>query len=115
MGDCQNEDPVRVQFDRRLKLKFRGSKVTTDAGPLAYHELDEALAMREMVQDAFEDSRIGGNKQHKLVPLVRQSIYSRLAGYEDFSDAKRLSVDPAKREQNESGRRDSRGSGFTVI
>ena len=37
------------------------------------------------------------NKQHGLVPLLRQSIYSRLAGYEDVNDAERLRVDPAMR------------------
>ncbi len=94
MGDCQNED-LRVQFDRCLKLKFLGSKVTTDAGLLAYRELDEALGLTEMAQDLLRDSRVGSNKQHQLVPLLRQSIYSRLAGYEDVNDAERLSVDPA--------------------
>ena len=96
MGDCQNED-LRVQFDRRLKLKFLGSKVTTDAGLLAYRELDEALGLTEMPQDLLRDSRVGGNKQHQLVPLLRQSIYSRLAGYEDVNDAERLAIDPAMR------------------
>ncbi len=94
MGDCQDKD-LRVQFDRRLKVKFLGSKVTTDAGLLAYRELDEAFALTEMVQDTFQESRIGSNKQHTLVPLLRQSIYSRLAGYEDVNDAERLAVDPA--------------------
>ncbi len=94
MGDAQNGD-LRVQFDRRLKLKFLGSQITTDAGLLAYRELDEALGLTEMAQDLLRDSRVGSNKQHQLVPLLRQSIYSRLAGYEDVNDAERLSVDPA--------------------
>ena len=96
MGDCQNRD-LRVQFDRRLKLKFLGSKVTTDAGLLAYRELDEALGLTETGEELQADSRLGSNKQHRLVPLLRQSIYSRLAGYEDVNDAERLSVDPAMR------------------
>ena len=50
-----------------------------------------------MGADLLTDSRLGSNKQHLLVPLLRQSIYSRLAGYEDVNDAERLAVDPAMR------------------
>jgi len=96
MGDAKNDD-LRVSFDSRLRLKFLGSKVTTDAGLLAYRELDEALGLTEMADDLLGDSRLGSNKQHRLLPLLRQSIYSRLAGYEDVNDAERLSVDPAMR------------------
>ena len=96
MGDCQNGE-LRVDFDGRLKLRFIGSQVTTDAGLLAYRELDEALALTETGADNLQDCRLGQNKQHGLVPLLRQSIYSRLAGYEDVNDAERLCVDPAMR------------------
>src|SRR5450432_4080642 len=96
MGDCQSGD-LRVSFDGRLKLKFLGSQITTDAGLLAYRELDEALMLTEMGAVDLQDSRLGKNKQHILLPLLRQSIYSRLAGYEDVNDAQRLCVDPAMR------------------
>jgi len=96
VGDAKKDD-LRVSFDSRLKLRFVGSKVTSDAGLLAYRELDEALGLTEMGADVLTDSRLGSNKQHQLVPLLRQSIYSRLAGYEDVNDAKRLAVDPAMR------------------
>jgi hypothetical protein len=96
MGDCQNED-LRVSFDSRLKLKFLGSQITTDAGLLAYRELDEALGLTAMSTDLLQDSRLGQNKQHGLSPLLRQSIYGRLAGYDDVNDAVRLCVDPAMR------------------
>ena len=96
MGDCQQSD-LRVGFNRLLKLKFLGSQVTTDAGLLAYRELDEALGLTALSADVLQDSRLGRNKQHALLPLLRQSIYSRLAGYEDVNDAKRLCVDPAMR------------------
>ena len=96
MGDCQKSD-LRVGFNRLLKLKFLGSRVTADDGLLAYRELDEALGLTALSADVLQDSRLGRNKQHALLPLLRQSIYSRLAGYEDVNDAKRLCVDPAMR------------------
>jgi hypothetical protein len=96
MGDARNDD-LRVGSDSRLKLRFCGSKVISDARLLPYLELDEALGLTEMGMDLLTDSRLGTNKQHLLVPLLRQSIYSRLAGYEDVNDAERLAVDPAMR------------------
>ena len=96
MGEAKKDD-LRVSFDSRLKLKFCGSKVTTDAGLLAYRELDEVLSLTKMGAEMLTDSRLGQNKQHGLVQLLRQSIYSRLAGYEDVNDAQRLAVDPAMR------------------
>ena len=96
MGDAKKDD-LRVGFDRRLKLKFIGSQVTTDAGLLAYRELDEALGLTDSGAASLQDARLGQNKQHGLLPLLRQSVYSRLAGYEDVNDAERLAVDPAMR------------------
>jgi hypothetical protein len=96
MGDAKNDD-LRVSFDSHLRVKFIGSKVTTDAGLLAYREIDETLGLTGMGLEMLTDSRLGSNKQHGLVPLLRQSIYSRLAGYEDVNDAERLCLDPAMR------------------
>jgi len=96
MGDIQNED-LRGGFDSRLKLKFCGSQVTTDAGLQAYRELDAALGLTEKGGDVLTDSSPGRNTQHRLVPLLNQSIYSRLAGYEDVNDTERLCVAPALR------------------
>ncbi len=65
MGDANNDD-LRVSFDIRLKLKFLGSQITTDAGLLAYRELDEALGLTEMGADVLTDSRLGTNIQHGI-------------------------------------------------
>ena len=96
MGDCQKCD-LRVDFDRTVRLTFVGSKVTSDAGLLAYRERDEALGLTVTAGKRLEDSRTGRNTRHALLPLIRQSIYSRLAGYEDVNDAERLCGDPAMR------------------
>ncbi len=79
MGE-RKKDALRVNFDCKLKLEFHGTKVTSDAGLLAFRELDEALGLTTMID--FCDNRKGRNTQHNIVALLRQSIYSRLAGYE---------------------------------
>src|SRR5688500_64784 len=66
------EPPLRVTFDRRLKLEFHGAKITAEG-------------------------RRGKNIRHRLLGLLRQAIYGRLAGYEDVNDAERLARDPAMR------------------
>src|SRR3954465_1685172 len=96
MGDCQTE-PLRPQFDRRLRLRFFGAKVTSDAGLLAYRELDDALDLTQTAASELQDPRTGKNARHSMTPLLRQSIYSRLAGYEDLNDAERLRFDPTMR------------------
>src|SRR5512134_2690256 len=90
-------DPVQLDFDRRLKLEFHDSKITSDAGLLAYRELDEALGLTTAAGAALSDLRRGRNTRHVLTGLLRQSIFGRLAGYEDVNDAERLAVDPAMR------------------
>jgi len=96
MGECR-KDALHVDFDRTLKLEFHGSRVTSDAGLLAYRELDGVLGLTEMAIGLFKEWRTGQNTQHTVLALFRQSVFSRLAGYEDTNDAERLSVDPALR------------------
>jgi len=89
MGE-QRKDAFRINFDRKLKIEFHGSKLTSDGGLLIYRELDNALGLTEMVESKLVDIRKGKNTQHELIGSLRQSIYSRLGGYEDTNDAERL-------------------------
>jgi hypothetical protein len=95
-GESKNPH-LRVDFDRRLKLEFHGSKVTSDAGLLAYRELDDALGLTDVAGGLFQDSRTGKNGRHGMVGQFRQSVFGRLGGYDDVNDADRLGRDPAMR------------------
>src|ERR687885_11976 len=88
---------LRLDFDRRLMLRFRGAAITSDAGLLAYRELDDALGLTAAAGAALADARTGRNGRHALVGLLRQAVFGRLAGYEDVNDAERLRRDPAMR------------------
>src|ERR1700694_1098909 len=90
-------DAVRLDFDRRQMLQFRGSVAISDAGLLAYRELDDAIGLTAMASDVLGDARTGKNGRHALAGLFRQSVFGRLAEYEDVNDAERLRHDPAMR------------------
>jgi hypothetical protein len=99
MADATGEarEPLRVAFDRRLKLEFHGARITSDGGLLAYRELDDALGLTVMGVSTLAEGRRGKNIRHRLLGLLRQAVYGRLAGYEDVNDAARLARDPAMR------------------
>ena len=95
MGETKN-GAKRLDFDGSIKLEFRGAKVTTDAGLLAVRELDEVLGLTDMATCMLSGAR-ANNRRHDLAGLFRQSVYARLAGYEDVNDQEALSCDPAMR------------------
>jgi hypothetical protein len=96
MGDAKS-GPVRLSFNPQLRVEFRSAMVTSDAGLLLPRELDEHLGLNTLIQRHLTDPRTGRNRQFPLPDLFRQSIYSRLAGYEDTNDAERLAKDPTFR------------------
>ena len=96
MGDGENAS-LRLQFDPKVRLEFHGSNIISDAGLLAFREFDDALGITDIAEDYLQESRTGRNIRHHLVPLLRQSIFSRLAGYDDINDADRLAQDPTVR------------------
>ena len=96
MGDKQ-KPPFQLSFNASLKIDFQGSRVTSDGGLILVRELDERLGFGELIERHLVDRRQGKNTQFPLADLLRQSVYSRLAGYEDVNDAERLSQDPTFR------------------
>lgn len=95
MGESGNE-PFQLSFNPALKVDFQGSRVTSDGGLVLVRELDERLGFGELIEQHLTDGR-GKNTQLPFADLLRQSVYSRLAGYADLNDAAQLSQDPTFR------------------
>jgi hypothetical protein len=96
MGEKQNQ-AFQLSFNAALKIEFQGSRVTSDGGLVVVRELDERLGLGELIEQHLTDRRRGKNTQFPLADLFRQSVYSRLAAYEEVNDAERLAQDPAFR------------------
>ena len=93
---------LRLDFDRRLKLEFHGSSVTSDAGLLPYRELDDVLGLTNMAGDVLTDTRRGKNGRHSIVGQFRQSVFGRLGGYDGLAEGGRaLVIDDAAGEIGE--------------
>ena len=90
--------PLRLQFDRSVKLAFHGSAISSDVGLLLHRELDDVLGLTGMMAELIAHPRTGKNGRHRLAGFLRQSVFSRLAGYEDVNDADRLRLDPVMRQ-----------------
>jgi len=95
VGENQNQ-PFQLSFNPLLRVDFQGSRVTSDGSLVLVRELDERLGFSDLIARHLTDSR-AKNTQLSLADLLRQSIYSRMAGYEDVNDAERLSQDPTFR------------------
>ena len=96
MGETENQ-PFQLSFNASLKIDFQGSRVTSDGGLVLARELDERLGFGDLIEQHLTDPRRGNNTQFPFADLLRQSVYSRLAGYEDVNDAERLCHDPTFR------------------
>jgi hypothetical protein len=102
----------QLSFNRFLRVGFQGSRVTSNEGLLLVRELDERLGFGELIEQNLTDPR-ANHARFSFADPLRQSVYSRLAGYEDVNDAERLSGPgvAADRVAEDLG---SRSGGFTI-
>jgi hypothetical protein len=82
------KQPFQLSFNSCLRVEFQGAQVTSDGGLILVRELDERLGLSALMQrhDQFAS---GQERAVAVSDLLRQSIYSRLADYEDVNDAER--------------------------
>jgi hypothetical protein len=75
MADATGEtrEPLRVAFDRRIKLEFHGARITSDGGLLAYRELDDAFGFT-----TSGNSEIQGQWLLKVIRRGYEPAYPRL-------------------------------------
>ena len=92
MGESKNKKYFRVEFNKKFRVNFKGTQVTSDGGLLAIREMNEKLRLTKMADAYLKNSRHGKNIQHGMIGLLRQSVYSRLGGYEDTNDAEGLHI-----------------------
>jgi hypothetical protein len=58
MGAGQNR-PLRLASNPRVEMQFTGSSVTSDAGLLAFAELDRAVNLTLMAHVSLKETRPG--------------------------------------------------------
>jgi len=95
---ASSERGDRVNFDRRVRVEFRGAQISSDGGLLVMRERDYTLGLSDLASAALRDTRMGKNTLHRLDGLFWQSVFGRLAGYEDVNDADQLALDPVMRQ-----------------
>lgn len=79
----------RARLRRLAQGSVSRTGVTADAGLLARRELDSAAGLTTMAADMLAGAHTGRKGGHALAGLRLQSVFGRLAGYEDVNDAKR--------------------------
>ena len=94
---AKHREPCQLSFNGSLRVDFQGSRVTSDGGLILVRQLDERLGFSELIAQHVTESRRGKYTPRAVADLLRQSVYSRLAGDEDVNGAERVSQDPTFR------------------
>src|SRR4030081_780801 len=76
-GESKNE-ALKLDFDRRVMLRFHGSAITSDGGLLAYRELDDVLALTTSGGERLAEARTGRERRHPLVGGLGRAGFGRV-------------------------------------
>ena len=89
---------VRFEFhqlsQRKVKARFDGGKITSDAGVLLLREVERGTGLIAGLAECFRDHRDARLIEHTVEELLGQRIYGLCLGYEDLNDHDQLRTDP---------------------
>ena len=81
-------------FQRKVKARFDGGKITSDAGVLLLREVEKRTGLIAGLEQCFTDHRDPRLIEHSVKELLGQRIYGLCLGYEDLNDHDQLRTDP---------------------
>ena len=89
---------VRFEFhqlsQRKVKARFDGGKITSDAGVLLLREVERGTGLIAGLAECFRDHRDARLIEHTVEELLGQRIYGLCLGYEDLNDHDQPRTDP---------------------
>jgi len=95
MTECsQTSFPFATGFRREAVARFDGGAITTEAGALLLHRVEQVTGIVGRFARCFRDARRPELVEHSVAELVRQRVYGLALGYEDLNDHDRLRADP---------------------
>ena len=94
MTRCRGQLAFSFRQSTRVVADFKGGLISSDAGLLPLRELDDRLGWTAAVAACLSDPRDPGKTRHDLPTLLRQRLFTLIAGYEDTNDHTRLKHDP---------------------
>ena len=81
-------------LQRKVKARFDGGKITSDAGVLLLREVEKRTGLIAGLAECFRDYRDARLIEHTVSELLGQRVYGLCLGYEDLNDHDQLRTDP---------------------